>query len=187
MNNLQLLVLHSLLQHHFFLYEFWYRVHPFEEGVQVHQPTSVLAFSIKKKCRLPSSQEASFIAFPHGTHHQEHNHRCFLGSWSHIFHIHILRLVQSVGTNPCFTLLCIIFKTWFCLILLVLVACMCVGTEDTPAPKPKPGMPCFHAGGSQYPCNADGCRRLCEHEHHGSDKAYCKSVGPPGECCCPNE
>ncbi|CAD6256760.1 unnamed protein product [Miscanthus lutarioriparius] len=62
-----------------------------------------------------------------------------------------------------------------------------IGTEDTPAPKPKPGMPCFHAGGSQYPCNADGCCRLCEHEHHRSDKAYCKSVGPPGECCCPNE
>nr|ACG29967.1 hypothetical protein [Zea mays] len=61
-----------------------------------------------------------------------------------------------------------------------------IGTEDTPAPKPKPGMPCFHAGTSQYPCTTDGCRRLCEHQHHRSDKAYCKSISP-GECCCPNE
>ncbi|CAD6256758.1 unnamed protein product [Miscanthus lutarioriparius] len=57
----------------------------------------------------------------------------------------------------------------------------CVGAIGTESYHPRPFVvPCFHAGTSQYPCNVDGCRRLCEHEHLKSDKAYCKSVGPPG-------
>ncbi|CAD6256759.1 unnamed protein product [Miscanthus lutarioriparius] len=57
-----------------------------------------------------------------------------------------------------------------------------VGTESY---LPRPFPHCFHTWTSQYPCNAYGCHLLCEHKHHKSDKAYCKSQGPPGVCCCP--
>lgn len=102
-----------------------------------------------------------------------------IGSWHQLIILVftlLLRMILLNWTNQRHVLNCVGF------------ACMhiCAGTEDTPAPKPKPGMPCFHAGTSQYPCTTDGCRRLCEHQHHRSDKAYCKSISP-GECCCPNE